>query len=320
MRRRTGLCTTPVQARPTPGGKAPAGTFASLRVRNYRLYFAGQAISLTGTWMQSVALSWLVFELTHSGTAIGLVLAAQFLPVLALGAYGGLIADRVAKRPLLMGTQTALASLALLLGVLSATHTIELWMVFAVAALIGTVTAVDNPTRQTFVMEIVGGGRVQNAVSLNSVVTNASRAVGPAIAGALIASVGVAVCFLAGLLVPLLMMALIGTLAYEFPVVRPLLAHQTLYGGARTFGFLSCAMGAGAVAGGLVVAVLAITGLQPLTTAAACSARRWSLRLSCRRSPASWRRWHSWGQPAPRSWPRATAHCSSPAIPASAGG
>ena len=159
-----GLCTTPVQARPTPGGKAPAGTFASLRVRNYRLYFAGQAISLTGTWMQSVALSWLVFELTHSGTAIGLVLAAQFLPVLALGAYGGLIADRVAKRPLLMGTQTALASLALLLGVLSATHTIELWMVFAVAALIGTVTAVDNPTRQTFVMEIVGGGRVQNAV------------------------------------------------------------------------------------------------------------------------------------------------------------
>jgi MFS family permease len=89
---------------------------AALRVRNYRLYFAGQAVSLTGTWMQSLALSWLVFELTHSGTAIGLVLAAQFLPVLALGAYGGLIADRVPKRPLLMATQTALASLALLLG------------------------------------------------------------------------------------------------------------------------------------------------------------------------------------------------------------
>jgi MFS family permease len=301
-----------VRLRRAPQGEAPAGTFAALRVRNYRLYFAGQAVSLTGTWMQSVALSWLVFELTHSGTAIGLVLAAQFLPVLALGAYGGLIADRVPKRPLLMGTQAALASLALLLGVLNATHTIELWMVFVIAALIGTVTAVDNPTRQTFVMEMVGGERVQNAVSLNSVLTNASRAVGPAIAGGLIASVGVAICFLAngvsflavlaalavmrpgelqpsrpaghergqlragfhyvrvtpGLLVPLLMMALIGTLAYEFPVLLPLLAHQTLHGGARTFGFLSCAMGAGAVAGGLLVAVLAITGLQPLTTAA----------------------------------------------------
>jgi MFS family permease len=154
---------------------------AALRVRNYRLYFAGQAVSLIGTWMQSVALSWLVFELTHSGTAIGLVLAAQFLPVLALGAYGGLIADRVPKRPLLMAT--ALASLALLLGLLTVTHTIELWMVFVIAALIGTVTAADTPTRQTFVMEMVGSDRVQNAVSLNSVLTNASRAVGPAIAG-----------------------------------------------------------------------------------------------------------------------------------------
>ena len=129
--------------------------------------------------MQSVALSWLVFELTHSGTAIGLVLAAQFLPVLTLGAYGGLIADRVPKRPLLMGTQTALAALALLLGLLTVTHTIELWMVFVIAVLIGIVTAVDTPTRQTFVMEMVGGDRVQNAVSLNSVLTNASRAVGP---------------------------------------------------------------------------------------------------------------------------------------------
>ncbi len=299
-------------ARRSSRGEAPAGTFAALQVRNYRLFLAGQAVSLTGTWMQSVALSWLVFELTHSGTAIGLVLAAQFLPVLALGAYGGLIADRVPKRPLLMGTQTALAALALLLGLLTVTHTIELWMVFVIAALIGIVTAVDTPTRQTFVMEMVGGDRVQNAVSLNSVLTNASRAVGPAIAGGLIASVGIGVCFLVngasflavlaalavmrleelhpsrpaghergqlragfhyvrgtpGLLVPLLMMALVGTLAYEFPVVLPLLAHQTLHGGARIFGFLSCAMGAGAVAGGLVVAVLGITGLEPLTTAA----------------------------------------------------
>jgi MFS family permease len=289
-----------------------ARTFAALRVRNYRLYFAGQAISLVGTWMQSVALSWLVFELTHSGTTIGLVLAAEFLPVLALGAYGGLIADRVPKRPLLIGTQTALASLATFLGLLVVTHTVALWMVFVIAALLGVVLAVDNPARQTFVMEMVGNRRVQNAVSLNSVLTNTSRAVGPAVAGGLIALVGVGVCFLAnavsfvavlvalammrpeelhpseragrargqlragfhyvrstrGLLVPLLMMALIGTLAYEFPVVLPLLAHQSLHGGAETFGFLTSTMGAGAVAGGLLVATLEITGLQPLTAAA----------------------------------------------------
>lgn len=290
-----------------------AGTFAALRVRNYRLYFAGQAVSLAGTWMQSVALSWLVFELTHSGTAIGLVLAAEFLPVLILGAYGGLIADRLPKRPLLMGTQTALASLATILGLLVITHVVALWMVFVLAALLGIVLAVDNPARQTFVMEMVGPGRIQNAVSLNSVLTNASRAVGPAIAGALIAFVGVGICFLAnalsfvavlvalammrptelrpsepaghepgqlraglhyvrttrGLLVPLLMMALIGTLAYEFPVLLPLLAHQSFHGGAETFGFFTSTMGAGAVAGGLLVATLEFTGLEPLTFAAA---------------------------------------------------
>jgi MFS family permease len=106
-------------------------TFASLRVRNYRLYFSGQAVGLIGTWMQSVALSWLVLELTHSGTAIGLVVGVQFLPVLLLGAYGGLIADRVPKRALLMATQTALGSLALVLGVLVVTHSARLWMVLA---------------------------------------------------------------------------------------------------------------------------------------------------------------------------------------------
>jgi MFS family permease len=295
----------------TPKGHA-AGTFAALRVRNFRLYFIGQGLSLVGTWMQSVALSWLVLELTHSGTVIGLVLAAQFLPVLLFGAYGGLIADRVAKRRLLMGTQTALGSLALLLGLLVVTSSVRLWMVFVIAALLGTVQAADNPTRQTFVIEMVGGQTVQNAVSLNSVLTNASRAIGPAIAGGLIATVGVGACFLInagsflavlaalwlmrsrdlhpvapvarergqlragfryviatrGLLVPLSMMALIGTLAYEFPVVLPLLAHQTLHGGADVFGFLTSAMGAGAVLGGLLVATAGVTGIEPLTAAA----------------------------------------------------
>ena len=119
---------------------------------------------------------------------------------------------------------------------------------------------------------------------------------------------------------PLLMMALIGTLAYEFPVVLPLLAHQTLHGGATTFGFLSCAMGAGAVAGGLVVAVLAITGLQPLTTAAGLFGSAMVAAAIVPTLPGELAAMALVGQPAPRSWPRATAHCSSPAIPASADG
>lgn len=299
-----------MNVRRTP--KNPGGTFAALHERNFRLYFVGQGVSLVGTWMQSVAISWLVLELTHSGTMIGFVLAAQFLPVLLLGAYGGLIADRAPKRRLLFVTQSAFGSLALLLGLLVITDAARLWMVFVIATLLGTVAAVDNPTRQTFVMEMVGDERVQNAVSLNSVLTNASRAVGPAIAGGLIAAVGVGPCFLinAGsflsvlaalglmrtaelhraapvgrergqlrmgfryirdrraLLVPLLMMALIGTLAYEFQVVLPLFARQTLHGGAEVFGFLTSAMGAGAVIGGLVVATAGITGVEPLTLAA----------------------------------------------------
>lgn len=289
------------------------GTFASLRIRNYRLFFVGQAVSLVGTWMQSVALSWLAYELSRSGTTVGLVLAAQFLPVLLLGAYGGLIADRLPKRRLLMATQTALGSLALLLGLLTLTDQMHLWLLFVIAAGLGVILAVDTPTRQAFVTEMVGGEGVRNAVSLNSVLTNASRAVGPAIAGGLIATTGVGLCFVAnagsflavltalwamrvgdlhpstpvtrgqgqlreglryvrantGLLVPLLMMALIGTLAYEFPVVLPLLAHRTLHGGADTFGFLTSAMGAGAVVGGLVIATVGTVGVRPLTAAAA---------------------------------------------------
>ncbi len=287
-------------------------TFAALEVRNYRLYLTGQAVSLVGTWMQSIALSWLVFELTGSGTAIGLVVAAQFVPVLVLGAYGGLLADRVAKRRLLIATQSLLALLALVLGLLTVTHVVQLWMVYAVAVALGTTQAADNPARQSFVTEMVGPERVQNAVSLNSVLVNGSRIVGPAIGGGLIATVGVGVCFLVnagsfvavivalalmradelapapplargrgqlrdglrsvrattGLLVPLMMMALIGTLAYEFPVVLPLLAHRTLHGGAPVFGFLTAAMGTGAVAGGLAVATFGETGLVPLTAAA----------------------------------------------------
>lgn len=294
-------------------GPGPRGAFASLAVPNFRLYLAGQSVSLPGTWMQVVAQSWLVLQLTGSGVVLGLVAAAQFLPVLLLGPYGGLLADRADKRRLLLGTQSALGLLAFVLGILTETHVVRLWMVFVVAVALGTVNSVDQPTRQTFVPEMVGRDRIQNAVSLNSVLTNASRAVGPAIGGVLIAAFGVGVCFLAnavsfaavlvalsrirtgelhpvppagrergqlrqglryvraapGLLAPLLMMALAGTLAYEFQVSLPLLARVSLHGGASTYGFLTAAMGIGAVAGGLIVAGLARTGLLACTVGAA---------------------------------------------------
>ncbi|MFN2544202.1 MAG: MFS transporter [Actinomycetota bacterium] len=173
-----------------------ARTFSSLKVRNYRLYFGGQLVSMTGTWMQWVAQAWLVLRLTGSGFAIGAVTALQFLPMLLGGAYGGVLADRVDKRRLIVATQSTAGGLALLLGLLVVTGVVQLWMVFALAFALGVVTAVDNPARQAFVTEMVGREDVTNAVSLNSVLANATRVVGPAVAGFLIASVGIGVCFL----------------------------------------------------------------------------------------------------------------------------
>jgi len=170
-------------------------TFSSLRVRNYRLYFAGQVVSVSGSWMQRVAQSWLVLHLTGSGIALGLVSALQFLPILLVGAWAGLVADRIDKRRLLMLTQSLMGLLALVLGVVTLTGVVQLWMVFLMALLLGVVTAVDNPARQAFVMELVGRRQVTNAVSLNSAVFTASRIVGPAIAGVLITAVGTGWCF-----------------------------------------------------------------------------------------------------------------------------
>jgi MFS family permease len=172
-------------------------TFAALRFRNYRLYVVSQIISFSGTWMQMIAQSWLVLELTGSGTALGTVMAMQFLPTLLLAPLGGMIADRADKRRLIMVTQSTAGLLALLLGVVTLTGAVELWMVYAIAAGFGAVTAVDNPSRQTFVMEMVGADDITNAVTLNSVVVNAARAIGPAIGGVLIATVGVGECFVA---------------------------------------------------------------------------------------------------------------------------
>lgn len=170
-------------------------TFAALRFRNYRLYFFSQIVSFSGTWMQGIAQAWLVLQLTGSGTALGAVVAMQFLPTLLFAPYGGVIADRFEKRKLIMATQSIAGLLALTLGILTLTGVVELWMVYAIAAGFGAVTAIDNPSRQTFVMEMVGPADVANAVTLNSVVVNAARAIGPAIGGVIIATVGIGQCF-----------------------------------------------------------------------------------------------------------------------------
>ncbi len=152
---------------------------SSLRVPNYRRYFAGQVISVSGNWMQIVAEVWLILKLTDSGTAVGVVTALQFLPMLLFAAFGGMLADRVSKRRLLAMTQAAMAVPALSLFALYATGAVEPWMVFALVFLRGTINAVDNPTRQSFAIEMVGPDRVVNAVSLNSVIVHSSRIVGP---------------------------------------------------------------------------------------------------------------------------------------------
>jgi MFS family permease len=171
-------------------------TFSSLTIRNYRLWVVGQGISLSGTWMQTVAQGLLVLHLTGSGTALGLVTALQTIPVLLFGPWGGVVADRFPKRRILYVTQAVSSVLALLLGTLVATGAIRIEMVYLVALCLGAVSAVDNPTRQAFVVEMVGKDEIVNAVSLNSTEINLARVVGPALAGILIASVGLAVCFL----------------------------------------------------------------------------------------------------------------------------
>jgi MFS family permease len=288
-------------------------TFSALSVPNFRRFFIGQSISLVGTWMQGVAQSWLVYSLTHSSTALGAVVAVQTLPVLLLGPYGGVIADRIDKRRLMVVLQSFMGVQALVLGVLAITHVVTFWEVCVLAVVLGLNNCFENPARQSFVLEMVGGENVRNAVSLNSTMVNAARAVGPAVAGLLIATAGVGVCFLLNAVsfvavvyslasmdlgqlkpsppaqrakgqlreglsyvaheprlgMPLLMMALVGALAYEFQVTLPVFASRTFHGGPATYGFLTAAMGAGAVCGGLVTAARGKTGLAPLTVAAA---------------------------------------------------
>lgn len=171
-------------------------TFASLAIRNFRLFFIGQAISMSGTWMQTVAQGLLVLHLTGSGTALGIVTALQALPVLFFGAWGGLVADRLPKRKILYATQAVFGVSSLLLGLVVLSGAVELWMVYAIALLHGFLKVFDNPTRQTFVREMVGKERLTNAVALNSTLMNLARVIGPTIAGILIATLGLSACFL----------------------------------------------------------------------------------------------------------------------------
>jgi len=177
-------------------GQTARRTFRSLLVRNYRLFFFGQLVSLTGTWMQQVAQDWLVLRLTDRALPVGITTALQFLPVLLFASWGGLTADRSDKRKLLAATQTAMGILALVLGVLTLTGSVRLWMVYLLAFLLGCATAFDMPARQAFVTEMVGPDQVSNAIGLNSAVFNSARVIGPAAAGVLIATVGIAPAFL----------------------------------------------------------------------------------------------------------------------------
>ena len=171
--------------------------FSSLAVRNYRLYASGQVVSLTGTWMQTIAQDWLVLELSHnSAIALGIVTALQFTPMLFLTLYAGVLADRLDKRKLLLTTQTTYALLALGMGLLVLSGTATLWHVFVFAAMFGMVTAFDMPFRQSFVSEMVGPERLPNAVALNSATFNTARLTGPAVGGLVIAWLGVGPAFL----------------------------------------------------------------------------------------------------------------------------
>ena len=169
----------------------------ALRHRNYRLFFAGQMISTVGTWMQSVAMPWLAFELTHSGLLVGLVLAAQFTPILVGGQFGGVVADRFHKRNVMLATQSAFMVPPFVLFVLTATGHAHYWMVIVAALTAGIINVFDVPARQAFIVEMVGKKDLTNAIALNSSVFNAAAVIGPSIAGVVIAVVGVPLCFLA---------------------------------------------------------------------------------------------------------------------------
>jgi MFS family permease len=285
---------------------------SSLRQRNYRLFFFGQLVSIAGTWMQTVAQSFVVLDLTHSGTQLGLTTAARFLPMFVFGPLGGVFADRMDRRRVLYVTQALSGLLAGVFAVTVGTHSIRLWIVYLLALALGFVNVFDNPARQSFISEMVSTGDLPNAVTLNSVAANMARVFGAALGGVIAAAIGLALCFtfnalsfgavlvsLAAmrsselfpaervsrqkkqvrqglryvrntpeLLVPLLMIAVVGTLAWEFQVSLPLMASKVFHGGAGSYGVMASVMGGGAVVGGLISAAQARPRARALCLAA----------------------------------------------------
>jgi MFS family permease len=275
-----------------------SGTFRSLRVRNYRLYFYGQLVSTSGTWMQTLAVGWLVLRITRSGFDVGLVTALQFLPMLLISSYGGVIADRRDKRKTLLVTQSGMALCAAGLAAITLGGVVQLWMIYGLTFLSGVFNAVDNPVRQSFVSEMVAPADLPNAVALNSAMFNTSRIIGPAVGAILIELFDVGPCFafnaisFAAVILALLMMrpqelylgrpvqrargqiregfryvwhtedlkttillmAVVGTLAFNFTVVLPVMAKFVFHGGAGTYGWLTALMGAGSLVGALASA------------------------------------------------------------------
>ena len=273
--------------------------FASLHQRNYRRYFAGQILSLCGTWAQTIGMGWLVLRLSgNSGVAVGIATALQFVPILLFGLWAGLLADRFDKRRFIIATQVALACVAGVLAAVDLTGVVTLWMVYVLSFLFGVATAADTPVRLSFVVEMVGPRDLPNALGLNSAVVNAGRIIGPAIAGVVIATGGTGFCFLVNALsylgtiaavvsmrpaelrqptpvvrgkgqvreglrytwhspllrANILLIASISVLAFNFPVILPLLAKLTFRGTATTYSVMASAMGVGAFASALVIA------------------------------------------------------------------
>ena len=281
-----------------------ARTFASLkRHRNYRLFFSGQVVSVSGTWMQNIALAWLVVELTHSPLAVGVLAFCRFIPFTIFGLVAGVVADRIDNRKLVIGTQTTAMLISALFGVLVLSGLETLWVIYLLAILSSTTIVFDAPARHALTFQMVGRDELPNAVALNASLFNASRVVGPAVAGVVIAAFGVGVCFavnavtflavLVGLLlmrkdelVPvvrsgepptmmrgireglswvlaapelrlvLLIVTVVSTVGFNFHVILPLLASQTLDTGAEVFGILSACFGGGALVGALLAASL----------------------------------------------------------------
>ena len=293
---------------------------SSLAVRNYRLYFWGQSISIAGTWMQTLALAFLVLRLNGGGGELGIVIAARFLPMVLLGPAGGAFADRHDKRRLLYVTQSASAGVALVFALLIALNVITMGAVLILSLTLGSLTVFDSPARQSFIPELMPRDQVPNAITLNSVSINLARVLGSAVGGGLIAAVGLAACFAinalsfvavlvslalmrtaelypadrppsekgqvrAGLryawrtpalLLPLIMVTVTGTLAWEFPITLPLIAQGAFHGDASTYAAMAAVMGAGAVVGGLVVAGRAA---QPTAAALAGASVGWGVAI-----------------------------------------